>query len=99
MYRREMKELKENEELIKENRELKAEMYRTNEKMEVMDREKNGIMLPARDEHKKLTLVKGWSAELRTDLYRMSPKKKTSPQVSYLLENFNYLHTKPNGYK
>jgi predicted nuclease with TOPRIM domain len=40
MYRREMKELKENEELIKENRELKAEMYRTNEKVEVMDREK-----------------------------------------------------------
>jgi predicted nuclease with TOPRIM domain len=80
MYRREMKELKENEELIKENRELKAEMYRTNEKVEVMDRKKkNVIMLPARDEHKKLTLVKGWSAELRTDLYRMSPKKKTSP--------------------
>jgi hypothetical protein len=40
---------------------------------------KNVIMLPARDEHKKLTLVKGWSAGLRTDLYRMSPKKKTSP--------------------
>jgi hypothetical protein len=29
MCKREMKELKENEELMKENRELKAEMYRT----------------------------------------------------------------------
>jgi predicted nuclease with TOPRIM domain len=36
-----MKKLKENEGLIKENRELKAEMHRINEKVEVIYKKKN----------------------------------------------------------
>jgi hypothetical protein len=44
-YRKEMKELKEENEKLKDEREMKAEMHRVKEKVEVMDMEKDVIML------------------------------------------------------
>jgi hypothetical protein len=33
----------------------------------------------------------------KTTLYRVSQKKKTSPELPYLSDDFNYLYTKLNG--